>query len=207
MLYNYDNAIAEDLRKSFNPNSELNPVVKVIDEESIIDLVAQIKEDQVSFPVVALTRHPDTPIDTDRTNFTRMHKGVAAVIDPETNLLYYEKVVPVKLGYDITILTTNTADMDELIRELTFKYISMYFITFTLPYECRRKVRFGVTIDLDKDISRKSSQSEYIKSGTLHQSIMSLKCEGAVMVSYTPAKLKRSAFEIEPTTRKQGDEP
>lgn len=197
MLYLYDNAIAEDLQRSFNPTSQLNPEVKVVDPEGVISLIAQMQEDRISFPIVVLTRHEDTPIDNTRTNFTRMHRGIATVIDPDTNELYYEKVIPIKLSYDLTVLATNTADMDELVKELLFKYLSMYFIKFQLPYECRRPVRFGVSVDPETEISRKSGQFEYIDGGTLHQAIITLKCEGAVLVSYTPVKLKRGVQDVE----------
>lgn len=199
MFYIYDNAIQEDLVRSFNPNNVPNPVVKVIAPEDITSIAAQIQEDKLSFPIVAVTRDADTPIDTDRTNFTRLHNGVAAVLDPKTNNLYYERVIPVKLSYKLTVLTTSTADMDEMVRELLFKYYSMYFLTVQLPYECNRKVRFGVTIDLDTNIERKSGVSEYLQSGQLHQAVIPLRCEGCVLVTYTPAKLKRTEIAVEIT--------
>lgn len=197
ILYLYDNAICEDLQKSFNPDNIANPVVKVVSPEQVIGLAAQIQNDEIKFPIVAVTRNEDTPIDRERTNFTRMHKGVQSVLDPVTNNLYYEKVIPIKLSYSLTVLTTNTADMDELIRELLFKYINMYFLTIKLPYECNRKVRFGISIQSESDIQRTSGNLEYIESGKLYQSIIPIKCEGCVLVSYTPAHLKRSSYEIE----------
>lgn len=197
MLYVYDNAIVDDLTKSFNPNAVADPVVKVISPEHAVEVAAQIQEDKLSFPIAMLTRSDDINIDTSRTNFTRMHKGVLSVMDPATNLLYYEKAVPIKLAYSLTVLTTNTADMDELVRELIFKYTSMYFLTIQLPYECKRKVRFGIRIDPDSTIARSSSSGDYLGKGQLHQSILSLVCDGCVLVSYTPAKLKRTAYEIE----------
>ena len=205
MLYVYDKAIADDLENSFT-DAMGNIQVKVVDVEHIPDLIAQIQEDQIDFPVVVLTRNPETPIDKDRMNFTRAHKGVVSVLDPDTNNLYYEKAVPIKLSYELCILATNTADIDELTKELIFKYMSMYFITFTLPYECKRKVRFGVVVDYDS-IDRSSGSFEYIDSGTLYQTKMTLNCEGCVLVSYTPVKLKRSVLEIEPTTPRPGQEP
>lgn len=195
MIYLYDRAIAKDIRNSFNVDETgSSPVVTVVDPESSIDIAAQVKEDKITFPIISLRRNDDTPIDTDRYNFTRAHKGVVSVIDPRTNELYYEKAIPIKLSYDLTILTTNTADMDELIREFLFKYTSMYFLTLTLPYEFNRKVRFGITIDTNANISRRSGSSEYIKEGKLHESVIPLKCEGCVLVSYTPAKLTNERY-------------
>lgn len=201
MLYNYDNALAKDLENSFNSSI----CVKVVDAEKGIDLAAQAENDEISFPLVLLTRYPDAPIDKNRYNFTRAHKGVATVIDKEKNELYFEKAIPVELKYDLTILTTNTADRDELVKELIFKYTSMYFVSMDLPYESTRKIRFGVSVDVESEISNKSGVLDYLDSGTVYQSIIPLRCEGCVMLSYTPVKLKRSQLEVQPLYK--GQEP
>lgn len=191
MLYLYDNAVCEDLTKSFNPVADgQKPVVKVVGPEQIIGLAAQIQEDKIGFPIIAITRN-EYQIDSNRTNFTRSHFGVAAVLDKETNNLYYEKALPITLSYNLTLLTTNQADMDELIRELLFKYTNMYFLTIKLPYESDRKVRFGISINGETNIERSSGSLEYIESGTLYQSIITLNCDGCCLVTYTPAHLMR----------------
>ena len=197
MLYCYDNAIVDDLIQSFNPNSVQNPVVKVISPDKILGLAAQIHDDKISFPIVALNRDESTSIDLDRMNFTRMHFGIQSVLDTETNELYYEKSIPIKLSYDLTVLTTNTADRDELLKELLFKYGNMYFLTIQLPYYCKRKIRFGITLNTESEIRHSSGNFEYLENGQLYQTIIPLRCEGCVLVSYTPAKLKRTVYDIE----------
>ena len=197
MVYLYDKAICKDLEKSFNPENVENPVVKVIDPEGSIGLAAQIQNDEIKFPIVSVTRDDNFAIDTDRWNFTRAHKGVASVIDNKTNELYYEKVVPIKLSYNLSLLTTNTADMDELFREILMKYTSMYFLKIKLPYECERYVRFGVVVEQD-NIEKSSGSFDYIEGGKLYETVIPLRCEGCVLVTYTPAKLKRSEVQIQP---------
>lgn len=197
MLYKYDNAIVDDLKRSFNPENVPNPVVSVISPDQIVGLAAQLQNDSIKLPIIALTRNQEQ-IDSNRTNFTSMHRGVATVIDNETNELYHEKVIPITLSYNLTIITSNTADMDEMIRELMFKYINMYFLTIKLPYESDRKIRFGVSLSKDSEIDRTSGVSEYRSEGKLYQSILTLNCEGAVLVSYTPVKLQRLEYEIDP---------
>lgn len=199
MLYLYDEAIVDDLRKSFNPNTVENPVVSVISPEQIIGIAAQLQNDEIKFPLVALTRNEDTGIDTNLTNFTRMHKGVATVIDPETNNLYYEQAIPLNLKYALTVLAANTADMDELVRELLFKYTRMYFLTIKLPYEGNRKIRFGIRINTESNIERSSGVVEYLESGQIYQSILHLQCEGCVYVNYVPVHLKRTVYDVSPS--------
>ena len=82
-----------------------------------------------------------------------------------------------------------------------FKYINMYFLTIKLPYESNRKIRFGVSLSKDSEIDRTSGVSEYRSEGKLYQSILTLNCEGAVLVSYTPVKLKRLEYEIDPISK------
>lgn len=205
MIWLYDDAICNDLKKSFNPDSLDNPVVKVVDTEAVVGLAAQIHEDQIRFPIVAVTRNPDVGIDDSRITFTALHKGVEAVLEEDTNNIFYEKSIPIDLRYSLTVLTTNTYDMDEIVKELMFKYLNMYFLTIDLPYEAKRKIRFGIRIDRGGEIQRESGSYEYIQGGKLYQTILPLVCEGAVMVSYTPAHLRREAHETVAVTRDQAE--
>lgn len=195
MLYLYDTAICKDLEQSFT-DEYANSVVRVVPPEDMVNLAAQIQSDMITFPMVAVSRDPDTPVDTSRTNFTRMHTGVASVIDPKTNLIYYEKAIPVKLSYHMTVLGTNVVDMDELVKELIHKYTTMYFLHVDLPYESKRKIRFGIMLDPDAAIESTSAVREYVQGGKLYQTILAFKCEGCVQLLYTPQKLKRVVNEI-----------
>ena len=187
MLYLYDNAIVDDLRSSFNSE---NTVVSVISPDLVHTVAAQLLDDKIKLPIVSVYRDPDTSIDESRMNFTRGHFGVSACFDPSTNLIYDEKVLPINLTYHLTILCANSIDQDEIIRELIFKYYNEYFLTIKLPYECDRKIRFGVRLDLS-NIERKSGVFESLSEGQLYQSVIPMICEGCVLVSYTPRKLPR----------------
>lgn len=191
MLYLYDNAICEDLNRSLNGDNVGTDTVKVVDPDLSIDVISQIRNDDMQFPAIVVTRGSDYAIDTTRMNFTRLHKGVSTVIDPETNNIYDEKALPIDLNYNLTILATNTADQDELTREIVFKYTDMYFLTIQLPYESDRKVRFGVTLDWNQSIENTSRALEYIQNGKIYQTIVHLHCEGCVLVTYTAKKLMR----------------
>lgn len=190
MLWAYDEAIANDLSNCIDPTGEANNTVKVMGDEGMIGVLAQIQDDRVTFPAIFLDRHAETPLDQDRYNFTRMHKGVPAVFDPETNNLYLEKAVPITLKYDLHILATRTAEMDEFMREILFRYSSMYYITMEVPYESKRKIRFGVAINPNTSINRKTGNADYLEGGKLYESIMELECQGAVLLHYTPKHLE-----------------
>ena len=196
MIYLYDNAIVEDLEKSFNPDNVENPVVRVVSPDQAIAVAAQIKEDQIDFPLVVLERNDSVSINSDLVNFTRKQKGVQTLIDKETNMIYYERAIPIKLEYTLTVLTTNQVDMDEIMRELIFKYESMYFLGIRIPYESKREISFGVSIDSDYGIQQKSGSSQYIESGQLYESSMKLNCDGCVLIHYTPQHLRRLGTEI-----------
>lgn len=195
MIWVYDNAVVEDLKKSFNPNNVPNPVVSVIDPENAIGLAAQVQEDKIQFPIVALTRNDPVEIDEDLRNFTKTKKGVATTFDNEHNIIYSERSMPIKLSYELSVFATNTADMDEIIREILFKYSSMYFLTITIPYESKRRVRFGIVADIGNGIHINSTSSTYVAEGKLYGSSIRLNCEGCVLVHYTPRKLQRFATE------------
>ena len=205
MIYLYDNAIVKDLKNSFNTNNVPEPVVKVIGPEESIGIASQIQNDKLSFPIVSLIRNTDIQIDGSRRNFSLEHFGVQSVVDTDKNNAYMEKVLPINLSYDLNIYTTNVADTDEIVKEILFKYISQYFLTIELPYESKRKVRFGVVVDRDS-ISSRSTTSNYIKEGVLYGTTMQLICEGCVLVSYTPRKLMRTVMETSVKNKYLDDE-
>lgn len=194
MLYLYDSAIIKDINSSFTDEIG-NSDVKVVDPQAAVNILAQIQEDNLKFPAVILTRDPVYSIDTQRSNFTAMHRGVLTVMDTSTNKLYYEKAIPVRLKYNLTVLATNTADVDELTKELLFKYLQMYYLSIRLPYEADRIIRFGISVTTDSDIQQSSGSFEYLESGKLYQTIIPLTCEGCVLVSYTPVRLKHVGVE------------
>ena len=196
MIYLYDNAIVDDLQSSFNTDIN-NPVVRVVSPDQVIGVVAQIKEDQVSFPIVALERVMPVDVDETRYNFTRAMTGVDTVFDKDTNNFYKEKSIPINLSYTLTALTTNQEDMDELIRELIFKYTSMYFLKIRVPYESKREITFGVIIDKSAGINQTSGVSEYIGSGQLYKTSLTLRCQGCVLLNYTPVHLTRNVYNVE----------
>ena len=196
MLWVYDNAIVEDLEKSFNPKNVPNPAVTVVDPDNAIGLAAQVQEDKIQFPIVALTRSPSIPIDETLRNFTKMKKGIPTTFDNTTNNFYNERSIPVKLSYELSIFTTNTADMDEITREILFKYSSMYFLTIVVPYESKRKVRFGIIADVGDGIQIQSAASSYLAEGKLYASSIRLQCEGCVLLHYTKKKLQRIVNEV-----------
>lgn len=195
MLWLYDESIADDLRKSFN-TSVLHPYVKVIDPDVNLSIAAQIQNDNISFPIICVVRDDNYQVDTDLTNFTAMHKGVATVIDNKTNNIYYEKSMPIKLGYSLNIIGTNTVDVDELVKEILFKYSDMYFLTIRLPYEGERKLRFGIEFDRQGSIERRSGVAEMINEGTLYETVLPFQTRGVRLITYTPKHLKTFDYNI-----------
>ena len=199
MLWIYDNAIAEDLRKSLNPTNVPDPAVTVVSSESAINLAAQIQNDKIRFPVIALTRTSTVNIDEKTTNFTKTKKGIPTTFDNVSNNFYDEKSIPVNLSYELSVFTSNTADMDEIVRELLFKYSSMYFLSVTIPYESKRTIRFGIVADNTEGIQINSTASNYLSEGKLYGSSLTLRCEGCVLVHYNTRKLRRFSAEVETT--------
>lgn len=190
----YDNAIVEDLEKSFGGS---NSTVKVVSPERIIPIVAEAKDDNITFPIVALQRSTSYDQIVEQTNFTKLKRGIPTTFDTDTNNIYNERSLPINLSYTLSVLTTNQADMDEILRELIFKYTSMYFLSIKIPYESKRVISFGIVIDKSSTIEQKSGLSEYTENGSLYQSSIPLRCEGCVLLHYTPRRLTRTKLEVD----------
>lgn len=193
MLYLYDRAIVDDIKKSLT--SEMNQNVFLTDAENYPGILAQIQNDTITYPLILLNRGEDTPIVKELMNFTRYQFGTPCVFDNDKNNIYYERALPVDIQYTLRILSTNVADTDELARELFYKYISMYFLTIQLPYESDRKIRFAIDVDMDYGIKKESGSFDYISTGALYQSTIMLKTQGCVMLTYTPRHLQRNVLD------------
>lgn len=195
MLYKYDEAIIDDLKRTIDPEGGANPNVIAYNVEAYQSVLAQMQEDKITYPLILVYRHDDTPIKTELLNFTRYMKGVPAVIDPKTNNIYYEKAVPVDVRYTLYVITTNVADRDEICRELYFKYQSMYYLHIVTPYEATRRLRFGIQLDKSSGIQNESGAVQYTQSGAIYQSKLELITDGCVLLDYTPKHLSINVVE------------
>lgn len=195
MLYLYDEVLVSDLKSSLT--DEVNKNVFLTNEENYLGILAQIQEDTITYPLILLHRDDDVAIKQDMMNFTRYQFGVPCTFDNKTNKIYYERALPVDINYTLRILSTNVADTDELARELFYKYISMYFLTIRLPYESDRKIRFGISVDMDYGIKKESGSFDYIAEGKLYQSTIHLKTEGCVSLTYTSRHLTRNVLDTQ----------
>lgn len=193
MLYVYDSALVDDLKKSLTEAANQN--VFLTDADNYPGILAQIQDDTITYPLILLHRDDDTPVNTSLMNFTRYRFGVPCVFDKKTNNVYYERALPIDLNYTLRVLSTNVADSDEIVRELMFKYLSMCFLTIRAPYESDRKIRFGVQLDMEYGVKKESGSFDYLASGALYQSTLRLKTLGCVWLTYTPRHLTRTVLD------------
>lgn len=184
MIWIYDNALVNDIKKDLDNN------VVVLSPDQAVGVAALLKDDKIHFPFICLTRQP-YQLDDTLTNGTKKHVGIPSAFDNKENNFYFEKSIPIKLTYEMTVISPVRADIDELTRELIFKYNDQYFITLQLPYESDRHIRIGVTIPNDAEIDQRETSSTYVESGKLQSAIIPLSIDGAVLLSYTPMHLQR----------------
>lgn len=190
MLYLYDSAVIDDLKRTIDPTGEANPSVIMCTVENYQDIVAQMHEDKITYPLIILIRNDDMSILKQNKNFARSMKGVPAEFDTKTNNIYYERAVPIDLQYTMYILCTNVADRDEIAREIYFKYLSMFYLHIETPYEAKRRIRFGIQLDEDAGINNESGAAEYTQTGAIYQTQLTLKTHGCVWLHYTPRHLQ-----------------
>ena len=190
MIYKYDEALVNDLKRTIDPDGGANPNVACITIDNYQSTLAQMQEDKITYPIILLIRDDDIPVKTDLMNFVRYKKGVPAAIDPKTNNIYFERALPIDLRYTLQILSTNVADRDEIARELFFKYESEYYLHIETPYEVKRRIRFGVQVDRSFGIKNDSTTSDYLSDGKIYTSTMELLTDGCVILHNTPRHLK-----------------
>ena len=53
-----------------------------------------------------------------------------------------------------------------------------------------------MVIDSNAQIETRSSAKDYYAQGKLYETVIPIRCDGCVLVSYTPVQLKRTTYEI-----------
>lgn len=204
MIYLYDNALVDDMKRTIDPDGGANPNVLCITIDNYQSTLAQLQEDKITYPIILIIRDDDIPVRSELLNFTRYKKGVPVGMDPKTNQVYYERALPLDLRYTLQILSTNVVDRDEIAREIWFKYESEYFLHIETPYEIKRKINFGVQIDRSFGIKNDSGASEYLSEGKLYSSTMEILTDGCVLLHNTARHLNHFSMNPNPTIKNPG---
>lgn len=130
MVYDYDNAIVQDLR-NITHNDKRN--IYIIPPEDYFDLNAMMNKDNIKLPLISLTR-PSWSL-LDRKPQTMIFDGFLAEADKEKDLIKNIQAIPISISYQLDIWTNNRKENDMIMRELIWYYTLNPTLCVNIPYK------------------------------------------------------------------------
>lgn len=160
-VYMYDKAIIQELRGLIH-----NDTVYIVPFEESFNLISRLKDDSVKLPLIHLTR-VGWSIVTDREIHPQIFTGVTTSVNKTTNRVLRGQTLPVRIDYQLDVITRNRIDNDLLMRELIFYFKTHSSLEVKIPYGLDLYHKFNVflsaDIDDNSDIVDFSQQGQYFR--------------------------------------------
>ena len=153
----YDDAIINEFRKVFNSN-----VIHILPVENAVRFLAQLKKDNVEFPLVSTTRLGFSVIGSNVNNNAKM---IGSFAKREDNNNIYAQSIPIRIEYQLDIFTVDRESCDDIARELIFFFYQHPSLKAHFEYGLDFDHKFNLFIN--DDIVDNSDTVEHINNGVM----------------------------------------
>ena len=114
-IKSYDDSIINQFRKVFNSNT-----VYILPVENAIRFSAQLKRDDVTFPMISTTRLGYSIV-SNNVNHNAKMIGSFAKRDGKNNNLFAQSI-PIRIEYQLDVFSVDRQTCDDIVRELIFYF-------------------------------------------------------------------------------------
>lgn len=160
-VYMYDDAIIQEMRGLVHNDS-----VYIVPFEESFNLMSRVKDDSVKLPLIHLTR-VGWSIIADRESHPQIFTGAVTSFDQETLKMLRHQTIPIRIDYQLDVITRNRLDNDLLMRELIFYFKTHSSLEVLVPYGLNFRHKFNVflspDVDDNSDITQFSQQGQYFR--------------------------------------------
>lgn len=160
LIYLYDNAIVDKFRSLFKDSR-----ITVQPPENAIRYVAQLSNDDVKFPLIALNR-TSWSLRSGDISWAQSRTGIANRLNPD-NTISVMRAIPIQMEYQLDVYTVDRLTSDEIYRELIFYFIKNPTLEVEIPYTVDGKHVFN--LDINPDITDNSDTVEHVNKGVLYR--------------------------------------
>lgn len=131
MVYEYDNAIVNDLRLITKDSKK---TINIIPPSEYFNLVATLRSDEIKLPLISLVR-PSWSLRSDKKPQTMIFEGVMIQDDKENDLVRNLQAIPIVINYQLDVWTNNRLENDMIMRELIWNYTLNPTLEINIPYK------------------------------------------------------------------------
>lgn len=159
----YDDAIINRFREVFNDD-----IIYILPVENAIRFVAQLKKDDVKFPLISTMRLGYSIVSSNVNHNAKMI-GSFAKRDGENNNLFAQSI-PIRIEYQLDVFTVDKQSCDEIVRELIFFFYQ--HPTLQAHFEYGLDFNHNFNIFLNDDITDNSDTVEHINNGVMFRNTL-----------------------------------
>lgn len=160
-VYNYDNAIIEDLRQLIQDDR-----IHILPPDNLFRLLARTENDEIEFPAISITRRGWSISDSH----PQMMKfdGTLLEVDKEGKKYTRLQAIPISISYQMDIWTKTRLENDSIMRELIFYYSTHPTLNVDIPYDNKVyyhkfNIFFNSDIEDNSDIVSHINRGEYFR--------------------------------------------
>lgn len=170
----YDNAIVERFRSWTGDNH-----ITITPPDDLFSYRAHIDNDEVKLPIISLNRVGMTLLDTSKQ--PKSYDGMSIEISKDKS--FKLRAVPVRINYQVDVITRFRKECDALVRELIFKIINNPTITVQVPFNNYNGFH-NFNILLGEDVDDNSDIVEHNERGEYFRQTLNLYTDDAYLFSY-----------------------
>lgn len=162
-IKSYDDAIINQFRKVFNSNT-----VYILPVENAIRFSAQLKRDDVTFPMISTTRLGYSIVGNNVNHNAKMI-GSFAKRDGKNNNLFAQSI-PIRIEYQLDVFSVDRQTCDDIVRELIFYFYQNP--TLQAHFEYGLDFDHNFNLFLNDDITDNSDTVEHINNGVMFRNTL-----------------------------------
>lgn len=159
MVYLYDNAIIQDLRRIINDNR-----VTITPYDNLIRTIAKSENDIITLPIISIARN-GWSIRDERPHAMKFTGEFSGLDDNKDVVNTY--AIPIRIDYTMDVFTKTRLDNDNILRELIFYYSTNPTLSITIPYGLTANknfnIIFGNDIEDNSDIINHKNIGEHFR--------------------------------------------
>ena len=173
----YDDAIVKRFRAVFGTNN-----VYVLPVENAIRFTAQLKRDDITFPLISTTRLGYSIVG-DNVNYNAKMTGSFVRREDDNNNTFATSI-PIRIEYQMDIFTVDRESCDDIVRELIFFFLTRP--TLVAHFEYGLDIKQNFTLLMNDDILDNSDTVEHINNGVMFRNTLTFYVDDARLYMNNP---------------------
>lgn len=180
MVYDYDNALVEELNERFNKNPKDETVHKkkiyIVSPEDTLDMNAVLSNDKIQLPIISINRL-GWSLQDKRPHPLRFSGKLVEILEGDVKM--YLHAMPIIINYSIDVWTNTRLENDLIMRELLWYYSLNPTLEVHIPYGYNHNHTFNIFFN--NEIEDNSDIVEHKNKGRLFRQTVTLYTDDAYL--------------------------